>query len=160
MVDWILKAYDDKKHLIFYSDLDNPVAIAHEIGHYLEDKDGTLGVIQRNSRYTVAYSKFTNAASFIAGLIGGYSGKGMTTEVVTSLIAMLSNTPMLFSEYMASYKGYQLLKELGCTQKELNLAKEYYKAAFKSYLAFIPYSGAHVSLGRLAGQGLFKFNKK
>lgn len=159
MIDWIIKAYDEKKHLIFYSDLDNSVAIAHEIGHYLEDKDGTLGVIQRNNKTGFLSDNFIKGASFIAGLIGGYSGKGMTTEIITSLIAMLSGTPLLFSEYMASYKGYQLLKELGCTQEELNLAKEYYKAAFKSYLASIPNRGVSVSLGRLAAGIGLKLNK-
>ena len=156
MIDWIIKAYDEKKHLIFYSDLDNSVAIAHEIGHYLEDKDGTLGIIQRNSKTGLLSDNFIKGVSFISGLMGGCSGKGMTTEIITSLIAMLSNTPLLFSEYMASYKGYQLLKELGCTQKELDIAKEYYKIAYKSYLAGVPNAGAAASFGRLGGTFLMK----
>jgi hypothetical protein len=57
---------------------------------------------------------------------------------------------------MASYKGYQLLKELGCTQKELDIAKEYYKIAYKSYLAGVPNAGAAASFGRLGGTFLMK----
>lgn len=73
-MDWILKAYEDKKHIIFYSDLDNPIAIAHELGHYLEDKDGTYGKIQRNNKSGLLNKDNTEILAYFAGFLGQSSG--------------------------------------------------------------------------------------
>jgi len=146
MADWILKAYEDKKHLIFYSDLDSPVALAHEFGHYLEAIDGTLGKIQRNDKRGIFSTGFVGFLAFILGLFGSVG------EIIGTVSAMVMKSPLLLTEWMASYKGLELMKESKIfTEDELKHTKQYFKTAWKTYLSGAYSTASMSSLGRLIG---------
>lgn len=146
MSDWLLKAYNDKKHLIFYSDLDSPVALAHEFGHYLESIDGTLGKIQRNDRKGIFSSGFVGFLAFILGLFGSVG------EIIGIVSAMLLKSPLLLTEYMASYKGLELMKESKIfTEEEIEQTRKYFKVAWKTYLTNSYSTASMSSIGRLVG---------
>lgn len=146
MADWILKAYEDNKHLIFYSDLDSPVALAHEFGHYLEDIDGTLGKIQRNNKSGIFSSGFIGFLSFILGLFGSVG------EIIGTVSAMVMKSPLLLTEWMASYKGLKLMEESKIfTKEEMDHTKQYFKTAWKTYLNSSYTTATMSSLGRMVG---------
>jgi Zn-dependent membrane protease YugP len=153
MTDWILKAYNDNKHLIFYSDLDSPVALAHEFGHYLESIDGTLGKIQRNDRRGIFSSGFVAFLAFILGLFGSVG------EIIGTVSGMLLKSPVLLTEYMASYKGLKLMEESKIfTEEEIKHTKKYFKTAWNTYLTTSYGTAATSSIGRLIGTA-YRFNK-
>ena len=108
MWDWVVKGYEDHKYVIFYSDLDLGVAIAHEIGHYLEDKDGTLAKIQKGNKSGVLSNGFISFFGFMTGAITSVT-KGVGSaiagwaEALATATGLLMKSPLLFSEYMASY---------------------------------------------------------
>jgi len=130
MIDWVIKAYNENKHIIFYSDIDSPIALAHEFGHYLEEIDGTLRKIQTKSNRGIFSSGFAGFLAFVLGLTGSIG------EIIGTLSAMLLRSPLLFSEYMASYKGLELMKESKIfTEEEIEHAKKYFKVAWNSYLS-------------------------
>jgi Zn-dependent membrane protease YugP len=144
MSDWILKAYEDKKHLIFYSDLDSPIALAHEFGHYLEAIDGTLGRIQRNDKKGIFSSGFVGFLAFILGLFGSVG------EIIGTVSAMAMKSPLLLTEWMASYKGLKLMEESKIfTAEELKHTKQYFKTAWKTYLSSSYATATMSSMGRL-----------
>ena len=144
MSDWILKAYEDKKHLIFYSDLDSPIALAHEFGHYLEAIDGTLGRIQRNDKKGIFSSGFIGFLAFILGLFGSVG------EIIGTVSAMVMKSPLLLTEWMASYKGLKLMEESKIfTTEELKHTKQYFKTAWKTYLSSSYATASVSSIGRL-----------
>jgi len=146
MTDWILKAYEDNKHLIFYSDLDSPVALAHEFGHYLESIDGTLGKIQRNDKKGIFSSGFVRFLAFILGLFGSVG------EIIGTVSAMLLKSPLLLTEYMASYKGLKLMEDSKIfTEEEIKHTKQYFKTAWKTYLSGAYGNATMSSIGRLTG---------
>lgn len=146
MADWILKAYEDKKHLIFYSDLDSPIALAHEFGHYLEAIDGTLGKIQRNDKKGIFSSGFIGFLAFILGLFGSVG------EIIGTVSAMVMKSPLLLTEWMASYKGLKLMEESKIfTAEELKHTKQYFKTAWKTYLNSSYATATMSSMGRLTG---------
>lgn len=149
MLDWILKAYEDKKHVIFYSDLDNPIALAHEVGHYLEDADGTLGKIQRGSTNRDIFSNgFVGFLSFTLGLFGSIG------EIIGILSGLLLKSPLLFTELMASYKGLELIKDSKIfTEDEIQSAKKFFKLAWKTHFHSNYKYVAASSVGRLVGEG-------
>lgn len=141
MVDWVIKAYNENKHIIFYSDIDSPVVFAHEFGHYLEAIDGTLGKIQAKSNKGIFSSGFAGFMAFLLGLTGSIG------EIIGTLSAMLLRSPLLLSEYMASYKGLEVMKESKIfTEEELEHTKKYFKAAWNSYLSGA-YNVATISSG-------------
>lgn len=144
MLDWVLYGYEQKKMVIFYSDLDSPTALAHEVGHALIELDGTIGKIQRHDQKGIFSNSFAGFFAFVAGIFGPIG------EIAGVAGAMLLKSPQLYIEYLASYKGYEILKTIGLTEDELKRAKNYYKLAFKTYLAT---TSAVATIGAGTGRG-------
>lgn len=152
-LDWIVKSRMDGKYLIIYSDLDSYLAIAHELGHYEIDKEGLWGKLQQHSGITE--SILGDAVRFMFGFIGGVSMKPENSaklEMAGSMLSMLSRSPLLTVEFMASYRGVKILERLGATKEELEIAKEFFRQAYFSYLASTVKQGTDVTLGRSVGR--------
>ena len=152
MLDWVLKGYEDKKYVIFYSDLDLSVALAHEVGHYLEDKDGTLAKIQKHDKSGIFSDGFIGFLGFLSGMATAATDSNKIAgwgEALGTVIGLLLKSPLLFSEFMASYKGIQVMKEMGCSEEDINMAKKFFRTAWSTYMAS---SGFIAAMGPTAGR--------
>lgn len=168
MLDWILKGYEDNKYVIFYSDLDLGVAIAHEIGHYLIDKDGTLSKIQKGNKSGLLSDGFISFFGFLAGFLsssvleGGVGGAvAGWTEALATATGLLLKSPLLFSEYMASYRGLDVMREAGCSEEDIKMAWKFFKTAWGTYIASAAHTASSGPLwGRYIGAGIkYMFDK-
>lgn len=144
-LDYMARAVQEDKDLIMFNETDNPVpSVAHEIGHFLiEHEHKFLGAAQRHSHsdsgiFSDDFINFVLSISgFISGMVSGI-GKGSIitagADIASYVIAFLSKTPQLLSEYKASYFGYLLLKNVGATEDDLANIKKDLGTAFKTYL--------------------------
>ena len=158
MIDWLLKGYDDGKCVVFYNDADSSFAIAHEVGHYEIDKEGGYQRALQNAKTKwLCNENFIRWFGYLSGYLTGMLTTGipaMISELTAQLVSLLQNSPTLFSEYQASYRGYQLLKDkVGCTDEELKTCADYFRAAWCSYMAHAGKDMSRASIGRLLGMG-------
>ena len=156
-IDWCKKALEDKKYLVMYNDNDSSVAIAHEVGHYLIAKDPKLKNVQLRDKAGIFSEGFISFASYVLGGISGFLSlkAGVIGEIISGLVAFGLRSPILFTEFLASYKGYQLLEEkIGCSEEELKNAKKFYRLAWLSYLGKTTRFMSEASVGRLIGKGI------
>ena len=146
MLDWIVWGYENKKHILFSSDLDNALAMCHEVGHYLIDKEGGAGKYWQNHMKRGLHNEgFVMFCSFCLGVFGPLG------ELAGFLTNFFLKSPLLYTEFMASYKGLEVLKEAGGTKEEIEEAKKVFKAAWGTYLNRTAQTGIAASLGRLSG---------
>lgn len=127
-IDFAKIALLENKVLICYSDLHPITALAHEIGHYKVSKHWFLGKIQD----TMILRKLSRNAGLVAfiSFLFGISGK----EATAFLSAMVLQLPYLIPEFAASWYGLRILKEIGCTEEEIERAKKDFKTAYFTYL--------------------------
>lgn len=159
--DWLVRSYIDKKSLIIYSDLDSYLSIAHELGHYEIDKEDIWGKLQIHSG--VVDSLLMNAIQFIFGFGSGAFSKTATSsklEGVGTIVSMLSRTPVLAFEFIASYRGLKILERIGVSSDVMERAREFFKLAYYSYLAGTLDMGTSITKGRLLGIGMKGLTKK
>ena len=126
--DYLKLALEQGKDLVVYSDTNSTVVLAHEIGHYIVSRKKFLkrlqdGTLLRN------LSKSDILITFIAILLG-LSGH----FVASMLSALVLKSPLLISEFAASYYGIKLLKEVGCSKEDINKAKDDFRRAYITYL--------------------------
>lgn len=126
--DYLKLALEQGKDLVVYSDTNSTVVLAHEIGHYIVSRKKFLkrlqnGILLRN------LSKSDILITFIAVLLG-LSGH----FVASMLSALVLKSPLLISEFAASYYGIKLLKEVGCSKEDINKAKDDFRRAYITYL--------------------------
>jgi len=148
ILDWILWAYNNNKHVICYSELDTPIALAHEIGHYLIDKaGGTKAWLQSNGKRNMFNSKFISFVAFCCGLAGN------TGELVGIVSNFLLRSPLLYIEFLASYNGYQVLTDCGVSENDLKEAKEMFRTAWGTYLSGTINKSKWATYGKLTRGG-------
>ena len=153
ILDWILWARENNKHIICYSELDNPIALAHEIGHYRIEKEGGSRLwLQANMKKKVFNSDFIHFVAFCCGLAGN------TGELVGIIANLFLRSPLLYIEFLASYKGYQVLKDCGVSENDLKNAKDMFKAAWGTYIAGTLKGSKWATYGKLT-RGGFKLGK-
>lgn len=144
MLDWIVWGYENKKHLLFSNDLDNALAMCHEVGHYLIEKEGGMGkYLQNHMKKGLTNENFIMFCSFILGVFGPIG------ELAGILTNFFLKSPLLYTEFMASYKGLEVLREAGGTKEEIEEAKKVFRAAWGTYLNKTVQQGMMASLGRL-----------
>ena len=152
MLDWILWGHDNKKHILFSSDLDNALAMCHEVGHYLIDiGGGAKKWLHVHQRKGITNQGFISFVAFCLGLLGNL---GEAAGIVSS---WLLKTPMLYTEFLASYIGLDVLKQAGGTEKEIEEAKKVFKAAWGTYFNNAARTGSSASWGRLVRLGIDKY---
>lgn len=127
--DYIIKAIIEKKDLINYSDIDSITALAHEYGHYCVKRNPILNKLQGN-RLLMRLGKMTGFQVLVSSILG-FSGK-TTWATITPI---LMSSPVLISEFAASYYGLKTLKDLGATEDDIKAMKRDMSAAFGTYLA-------------------------
>ena len=146
ILDWILWTHKHNKHIICYSELDNPVALAHEIGHYLIEKNGGSKTwLQANKQKSVFTPTFVKFVAFCCGIAGNIG------ELIGIVSNLLLSSPTLYIEFLASYKGIQLLKECGLSEKDVEQAKETFKAAWGTYMCNTVRGGRFATYGKILG---------
>lgn len=151
-IDYAKIALLEHKDLICYSDLHLTVALAHEFGHYLVSKHWFFGKIQ-NTMILKKMSRNSSLITFISFLFG-ISGK----VAAGFLSAMVMQMPMLIPEFAASWYGLRVMKEIGCTKEELDIARKDLKNAFLSYLhSATAISVTGVGTGDTIRQGILKY---
>lgn len=154
ILDWVLWAYENNKHIICYSELDSPIALAHEIGHYLiEIEGGTNTWLQINRRKKIFNPDFVSFVAFCCGLAGN------TGELIGIVSNFLLQSPTLYIEFLASYKGYNILKECGISENELKSSKEIYRSAWGTYLSGVLNKSKWATYGKVT-RGGFKLTKR
>lgn len=154
MLDWIVWGYDNKKHLLFSSDLDNALAMCHEVGHYLIEKGGgAKRWLQVHQKKGLTNQGFIAFVAFCLGLLGNI---GEAAGIVST---WLLKTPMLYTEFLASYIGLDVLKQAGGTEKEIKEAKKIFKSAWGTYFNSSAITGGYASFGRLVGTGARAYHK-
>lgn len=126
--DYVTKAIIEKKDLINYSDIDSITALAHEYGHYCVKRNPILNKLQGN-QLLMTLGKMTGFQVLIATILG-FSGK--TTWA--TIMPILMSSPVLISEFAASYYGLKTLKGLGATEDDIKAMKRDMSAAFGTYL--------------------------
>lgn len=132
-MDYWAKGVIEGKDVICYSENDPVPALAHEIGHFLENNDKYLGPIQRASHRGVFSTGFVTFLSILFGLISA-SPIASTIKLITGTILKF---PELVKEFMASYYGLELLRIVGASKSDLEKAEFALKAAFKTYIIFV-----------------------
>ena len=156
--DWVLWGIENKKHLIFSNELDNALCLCHEVGHYLIEKEGGNNqYLQRHTKKGLTDRDFIRFCGFILGLFGPVG------EIAGIISTFFLKSPLLYSEFLASYKGLQVLKAAGGTKEEIEEAEKLFKAAWGSYLNGAVHDSAFASMGRLSGgiiKKLYKHYKK
>lgn len=128
ITDYLKKSLEEDKDLVVYSDSNSSCILAHELGHYIVSKKRFLKRIQ-NGVFFRTISKHDWFIAFVA-IILGVSGN----VVPGILAAILMKSPELISEFAASYYGMKLLKETGCSKKELEKAKSDFRKAYFTYI--------------------------
>lgn len=152
MLDYIVWGYENGKHLIFCYDLDNPLALCHEVGHYLIEKEqGTAGWLQNNSKRGLTNPGFIKFIGFVLGLTGSIG------EIAGVVSTLLLKSPQLYTEFLASYKGLEVLKAAGGTEKEIEEAKKMFKLAWGTYLCGTVSLTRASSFSKLGRLGFNKF---
>ena len=126
--DYLKLALEQGKDLVVYSDTNSTVVLAHEIGHYIVSRKKFLKRLQ-NGTLLRNLSKSDILITFIAILLG-LSGH----FVASMLSALVLKSPLLISEFAASYYGIKLLKEVGCSKEDINKAKDDFRRAYITYL--------------------------
>jgi len=148
--DYLVWAYKNKKHIIFINELDSHLCLGHELGHYLIEKESFGKVnkyLQDHQRKGLTNRKFIY---FVGGCLGLFGPIGEIAGMITSF---LLQTPLLYTEFLASYKGLEELKKAGISEKEYEEAKKFCITAWKTYLAGSTYrSVKYPSLGRITGE--------
>lgn len=146
MLDWIVWGYENKKHILFSNDLDNALAMCHEVGHYLIDIEGGIGKnLQNNMKKGLHNESFIMFCGFILGILGPIG------EIAGYLSSFFLKFPLLYTEFMASYKGLGVLKDAGGTKEEIEEAKKVFRAAWGTYLNRTIQTTIMSSLGRISG---------
>lgn len=140
------------RDIIMISDLDPIPAIFHEFGHFLENHENYLGKMQRASHHGVFSDLFVSTCSFFLGLGGALVNKGVTGEIAGIVSSILLKFPTLQAEFMASYYGLQMMKEMGATDKEVENAKEALKTAYSSYIMSTLSKSTNSGVGRVMGE--------
>lgn len=128
ITDYLKKSLEEDKDLVVYSDSNSSCILAHELGHYIVSKKRFLKRLQ-NGVFFRTISKHDWFIAFVA-IILGVSGN----VVPGILAAILMKSPELISEFAASYYGMKLLKETGCSKKELEKAKSDFRKAYFTYI--------------------------
>jgi hypothetical protein len=150
--DWIVKAYNDDKDLIVYSDLDSYVSIAHEIGHYELSKEGILGNIQNHCKFHK--SRIVDIVNFFIGYSAGAT-KNVETIAIGTLVNFVLHTPQLAIEFLASYRGIKLLERLGVDKEVIKKSRAWLGYAYLTYInGALARSGKSITAG--AGLGLIR----
>lgn len=120
---------EGKNAMICYSDLSCAAVMAHEIGHYIISKKKFLNMFQSTNSPLGWLSKSPGILSFI-GFVLGITGQG----IIAAVTLMAAQSPLLIKEFMASYYGLELLKELGVSEQDRNTMKKAFRGAFLTYL--------------------------
>ena len=118
---------DGNPYIGYSGDLSIPY-LAHELGHAEFDKS-RLG---RFTQHPIARSLFP--AAMVAGLAAGAVAPSRWKIPASMLVGTLAGAPTLISEGVATYKGYQRLKELGADDAQL---REYAKSMVMPSLSYI-----------------------
>lgn len=127
---YIIHAVKYNKILICISELDTTSALAHELGHMFEDYNGGITKkIQSNMKLhkLSRAEKLQKATSFIMSLFG--------QDFLSVLLPYFMSSPMLYTEFMASKIGLDLLRKVGCTEKQMEMAKRDLRLAWMTYFA-------------------------
>ena len=141
------------RDVIMVADLDPVPAIFHEVGHFLQNNENYLGRMQRASHHGVFSNGFASLVSFLCGLGGEMVGYGVAGEVVGWITTLFAKFPTLEAEFMASWYGLQLMKQLGATDKDLENAKYALKAAYSTYVMSVLDKMGNSAYGRITGIG-------
>ena len=159
-LDWIAYAASGldnngkPRDLILMSDLDPVPAIFHEIGHFMISQNKSKGDIQRKSHTGLHSDGFASFVSFCLGMIGPIG------EIAGFLSTYLLKFPLMYSEFMASWYGIELMKKLGATEKDLENAKQTFRVAYSTYLVHVTDKATNSGIGRLSGEGWRLINKR
>lgn len=124
--DYRLKAAEEGKDLITWIHEDPAPVIAHEFGHFLVNLSVISGNIQRGSAFSRAFMTF---AEGIYAKMGEGIG-GILKIPITTLLSM----PTLHCEFMASYRGIEVLKKVGATPRDIENAKSDFSKAYSTYV--------------------------
>lgn len=127
---YMIHAIKYRKILICISELDMTSALAHEIGHLFEDYNGGLTEKVQSSRSLHKLSrakKLQRATSFIMSLFG--------QDFLSVMLPYIMGSPMLYTEFMASKIGLDLLRKVGCNDKQIEMAKRDLRAAWTTYFS-------------------------
>lgn len=119
-------------------------ALAHEIGHAQSDETA-LG---RALHHPV--SRTMNFVAPLAGLAAGHFLKKPSHKALGIAAALGLTVPTLAGEGIADYKGYQHLKSLGASDKELSQYTKDLALAQSSYLAIPLMTAGFGALGTQA----------
>ena len=149
-LDYWAKAAREGKDVICYSDTDPLPAVAHEIGHHIENLDGTYGKIQRSSHTILFSDGFVGFVSFLLGWAGPLG------EVASWITTFALKSPTLIAEFMASYNGIELMKDAGATEEDLKSAKYSLKLAYSTYLNSVAKKSTLSAYGRIGREVVFR----
>lgn len=165
----LFEAYKNGKGKIGINeeDVGRPSAIAHELGHAIDQTEGGVGSKFRNSIDIM--DKRSLPTSAVTGLLSGINSErlarkgkkeGLIPKHSSWAVPVLMNTPTLINEAVASRKGYKVLKEVGATKDQLKNARNTMIGAYGSY-ASKTISDVGVGLvsrgvGKLAGKSYYK----
>lgn len=106
---------------------DNPIFVAHELGHSQRYKTRT------GKRNIDASLKTPANWDFIEKKQKSGKTPSFLEAVKTSIKTIGERIPQLHEEAAANRRGYKLLKKSGASKETLDLAKKTYKLGYKSY---------------------------
>ena len=151
--NYTVQIYEDGTK-IRENDLDNALAMCHEVGHYLIEKEGGRDrFLQNHMKRGLTNEGFVKFCGFVLGIFGPLG------EIAGILSTFFLKSPLLYIEFLASYKGIEVLKDAGGTEKEIEEAKKVFKSAWGTYLNKTVADSSWASLGRLIGEAGKNWNK-
>ena len=125
---YMMNSLINNKKLIIASPSDGVVALAHEIGHLIEDLKGWTKVLQ--SRPITSMSSNGMAPSLISVILS-ILGK----DAYSVIVPLLIQSPTLITEFMASKIGLDLLKKAGASDSQMEKCRRSLRYAWSTYLS-------------------------
>lgn len=165
----LFEAYKNGKGKIGINeeDVGRPSAIAHELGHAIDQTEGGVGSKIRNTIDIV--DKGSSSTSAVTGLLSGINSErlsrkgkkeGLISKHSSWAVPVLMNTPTLINEAVASRKGYKVLKDVGATKDQLKNARNTMIGACGSYasktIGDVGVGLVSRGVGKLAGKSYYK----
>lgn len=127
MTSYFYRSIKELRLLINGSKEDSTAALAHEIGHLIEDLGGWTKVAQGSTFHNLSRAdKLHAVSSFILSLMG--------QDALSVIVPLLMKSPMLMTEFMASKLGYDLLKKCNATPDQLSKSAKCLASAYGTYL--------------------------
>lgn len=169
----LFEAYKNGKGKIGINeeDVGRPSAIAHELGHAIDQTEGGVGSKIRNSMDSVDKAALPTSAT--TGLLSGINSErlarkgkkeGLISKHSSWAVPVLMNTPILINEAVASRKGYKVLKDAGATKDQLKNARNTMIGAYGSYasrtIGDVGVGLVSRGVGKLAGKSYYKLKDR